>query len=63
MNKKGGYLPSNVKTAAPRARMPISMGKNDIGKNEDIPKNRKNKRVHQPAIVLGMFIFYFSLIL
>jgi hypothetical protein len=30
IKKNGFYLPIKVKTAAPRARMPINGGKNDI---------------------------------
>ncbi len=57
------YLPIRVKTTTPRARIPVSQGMvAAAGMNAAKPKNRKNKTVHQPAIVLGMFIFYFSLI-
>lgn len=46
-----------VKTAAPRAKIAVSMPKKDMpGRKKPKPKQRKNSIVHQPAMELGIFI-------
>ena len=41
----------------PSAAMPVSVESRGMAKNTPRPKKRKNRIVHQPAIVPGIFIF------
>ena len=45
-----------VKTATPRARIPISVAPMGKVTKALIPYKRKNNNVHQPAKELGIFI-------
>ena len=54
IKNKAIYLPIKVKTATPSARMPMmTLG---IDMNIERPKKRKNNKVHQPAMELGIVI-------
>jgi hypothetical protein len=50
------YLPRKVKSATPRARIPRIMPDMGKARNAAIPYIRKNRTMHQPAIVAGVFI-------
>ena len=61
--KKRLYIPRNVKTAVPRANKPSNWGKKlpfKAGTNTAKPYSKKNRIMHQPEIVLGIFIFSLS---
>ena len=54
---KAVYLPMRVKTATPRASIPIII-LGIANPSSERPKRRKNSMEHQPARELGMFILH-----
>jgi hypothetical protein len=51
-----------VKIAAPSASTAVIKSAEGIETKAPRPKNKKNKTVHQPAIVLGIFIVHSPLV-